>query len=377
METNPWLRALLVLLVIIAGYYLVSLLWQVAQQVADIILIFFLAWLLAFILTPLARFLTRYNRRSKLLAIVEIYVGLILFLFVVGFLAIPAIAAQMYQLGQYLPAYIAGLTQAVTSVQVWFLVRGITLDLSSVLQSQTLVQGANALGTLVAQNALGIAQFLASAVTGLFIVLVLSFYIMLDGERLARDLLRLLPPRYQEEGRFFMESIDRTFGGFIRGVLIQAAVYGTGTALVMWIAGLGFVEVVSVFAGAMMVIPFLGGFLAIIPPFFIALFTGSVGTIVFVLVSLLVLQQIVLNVVAPRVMSENVGIHPLVVFLAVLLGFKVAGIWGTIFGVPVAGVVNAMAQYFINRTQAARPLPESRAEAPPAEAPPATSGVSR
>ncbi|HLB11364.1 MAG TPA: AI-2E family transporter, partial [Dehalococcoidia bacterium] len=88
--------------------------------------------------------------------------------------------------------------------------------------------------------------------------------------------------------------------------------------------------------------------------------------------ALLVLQQIVLNVVAPRVMSQNVGIHPLVVFLAFLLGFKLAGLWGAIFGVPVAGVVNAMVQYFIDRTQAARPLLESGAEVPPA-----ASGVSR
>lgn len=371
MERNPWLKALLVLLVIIAGYYLISLAWQVGQQVADIFLMFFLAWLLAFILTPLAQLLTRYNRQRKLLAIIEIYLGLILLLLLLGVLAVPAMASQMYQLGADLPAYLAGLPPALTSIQSWLGARGIMLDFSSVLQSQTLMQSANGLGTLLAQNALGIAQFLASAVVGLFIVLVLSFYISLDGERIAQDLLRLLPSRYQDEARFFMASIDRSFGGFIRGVLIQAAVYGVGTALVMWLAGLGFVEVVSVFAGAMMVIPFLGGFLAIIPAFFIALFSGSLGKVIFVLVALLVLQQIVLNVVAPRVMSESVGIHPLLVFLAILLGFKLAGIWGAIFGVPVAGVMNAMAQYLIYRNQAAKLF---RA---PAEAPPSTTGAHR
>ncbi len=363
MEKNPWLQALLVLLVIIAGFYLLSLVWQVGQQVADIILIFFLAWLLAFVLSPVARFLVRYNRQLKLLAIIEIYLGLILLLGLGGFLAVPAMVTQMSQLGANLPAYIGGLPQAMTSVQDWFLVRGIMVDLSSILQSQNVVQGANALGNMAAQNALGIAQFLASAVTGTFIVLVLSFYIMLDGERIAQDILRLLPARYREESRFFMDSIDRTFGGYIRGVLIQAAVYGIGTAVVMRIGGLGFIEVVSIFAAAMMVIPVLGGFLAIIPPFFIALLTGSLGTTVFVLVALLVLQQIVLNVVAPRVMSENVGIHPLLVFLAILLGLKVAGVWGAIFGVPVVGVVSSMANYFINRTQG-EPLLGSGSEAP-------------
>ena len=220
---------------------------------------------------------------------------------------------------------------------------------------------------MLAQNALSIAQLLASAVTGLFIVLVLSFYIMLDGERIALDTLKLLPRRYQDEARFFMDSIDRTFGGYIRGVLIQAAVYAVGTAIVMRIAGLGFIEVISVFAGAMMIIPFLGGFFAIVPPLFLALFSGSLFNIIFVLVALLALQQIVLNVVAPKVMSENVGIHPLLVFLAIFVGLKVAGLWGAIFGVPIAGVVNAMVQYMINRSQASNQIPTA-ATLPPAAA---------
>ena len=364
MEKNPWLRALIVLLVIIAGFYLLSLLWQIGQQVGDIILVFFLAWLLAFILTPLARLLARNNPKRKVLAVIEIYTGLLLFLALLGVLAIPAMAAQLYQLGSSLPTYISGLPQALAALQSWFLVRGIMVDLSSLFQSQSLVQGANTLGTVLAQNALTIAQFLASAVTGLFIVLVLSFYIMLDGERIAHDILKLLPLRYQEEARFFMESIDRTFGGYIRGVLIQAAVYGIGTAIIMRIAGLGFIEVVSIFAGAMMVLPVLGGFLAIIPPFLIALFSGSLFNVIFVLVALLVLQQVVLNIIAPKVMSENVGIHPLLVFLAILLGLKVAGAWGAIFGVPVAGVLSAMAQYFVSRRQSAKPL-LTAGEAPP------------
>ncbi|MDP2661151.1 MAG: AI-2E family transporter [Dehalococcoidia bacterium] len=358
MEKNPWLRALLVLLVIIAGFYLLTILWQVGREVGDIILMFFLAWLLAFILTPLARFLTQYNRQKKILAVVEIYAGLILLLLLLGMLAIPAIAAQLYQLGASLPGHITSLPTAVTAFQSWFGDRGIVVDLSSLLQSQSLVQGANSLGAVLAQNALGIAQFLASAVTGLFIILVLSFYMMMDGERIARDIVKLLPARFKEEAGVFIDSIDRTFGGYIRGVLIQAVVYGIGTAIVMRIAGLGFIEVVSIFAGAMMVIPIFGGLLAIIPPFFIAVFGGSLLTIVFVLVALLILQQVVLNVVAPKVMSENVGIHPLLVFLAILLGLKVAGVWGAIFGVPVAGVVNGMAQFFINRGQATKaPIP--------------------
>jgi predicted PurR-regulated permease PerM len=355
MERNPWVRALIILLVLIAAFYLARILWELGSRVGDVILIFFLAWLLAFILNPIAKFLIPYNRRSKLLAVVEVYVGFLFFLVLLSLLAIPSIANQMYQLGQALPAYLEQLPLGLSSIQAWLSRQGLNIDLSTVYQGQALVQRAEGLGTLVAQNALGIAQSLASAVVGLVIILMLSFYMMLDGERIMQGLVKLLPDRYQDEGRFFLDSIDRTFGGFMRGALIQALIYAVGTGLVMWLAGLSFVVVISAFAGLMMFIPFLGTFLAIIPPLLMAIFSGSLAKVIFVLVALLILQQIVLNVIAPKVMSESVGIHPLLVFLAILMGFKVAGIWGAIFGVPVIGVVNAMAQYFIARARGPEP----------------------
>jgi predicted PurR-regulated permease PerM len=74
----------------------------------------------------------------------------------------------------------------------------------------------------------------------------------------------------------------------------------------------------------------------------------------------ILLQQVMLNLVGPRIMSKSIGIHPLFVFLALLLGSKVAGFWGVLLGVPVAGVINTFVRYLFEvgsgrrqRTQAA------------------------
>jgi predicted PurR-regulated permease PerM len=61
---------------------------------------------------------------------------------------------------------------------------------------------------------------------------------------------------------------------------------------------------------------------------------------------LLALQQVIFNVIAPRVLSQQVGLHPLVVFFAVFMGARIAGIWGAIFGVPIVAVVTTMISFY-------------------------------
>jgi len=67
---------------------------------------------------------------------------------------------------------------------------------------------------------------------------------------------------------------------------------------------------------------------------------------VYLFVGLLALQQVLFNVLAPRILSQQIGLHPLLVFFAVLTGARVAGIWGAIFGVPIVAVVVTMISFY-------------------------------
>jgi predicted PurR-regulated permease PerM len=330
------------------------MLWQLAVRFGDIILIFFLSWLIAFALNPLARFLCQTARMPRPLAVAIIYLALILVLVVAGLLFLPTTVQQLIQLGRDLPTYVGGIPTALNELQAWLANRGVEVNLASVYQSQTILQRAETLGTALAQNALSIAQGVVSLIVNVIIIVILSFYMMLDGERIQHSLFRLLPERVQDEARYFFQSIDRTFGGWIRSAFIQAVIYGIGTAIVMKWANLSFILVASVFAGLMMIIPFVGTFLAMIPPLGLAIATGSTYTIIVVFVALLVLQQIIINIVAPKLMSEGVGMHPLLVFLAMLLGARVAGVWGAVFGVPVVAVAYSMFIYLVDRNEARR-----------------------
>jgi predicted PurR-regulated permease PerM len=101
----------------------------------------------------------------------------------------------------------------------------------------------------------------------------------------------------------------------------------------------------SVVAGIFLLIPFLGPVVAVWVPVTIALFTRPDAALV-LFIALLALQQVIFHVVAPRIMHQEVGLHPLLVFFAVLTGARVAGIWGAIFGVPVVAVLATMASFY-------------------------------
>jgi predicted PurR-regulated permease PerM len=119
----------------------------------------------------------------------------------------------------------------------------------------------------------------------------------------------------------------------------------------------------SVVAALVLLIPFVGPVVAVALPVTIALLTHPEAA-VWLFFGLLALQQIIFNVLAPRILSQQIGMHPLLVFLAVLCGARVAGVWGAIFGVPIVAVVTTMVSFYrgTHEERAARLLEHLPAE---------------
>jgi predicted PurR-regulated permease PerM len=341
------------MLAAIGSVWLAGWVWQVVSRFADVLLLFFLAWLLAFVLDPVARQLVRLGV-PKLLGIAIVYVGLALVLVAAGLIVVPAAVSQAVQLAASLPALASDLQLRADELHSSLIARGLPeAQLSEIYRNA--IARAEVLGTTALSNSLTVATAVVTSFLRGSLVLILSFYILLDGDKIERLVVGLLPVRYREGAASALEQIDRTFGGFIRGQLIQAAVYGFGTWVVMQLALLPYSLVLSIAAGVAMVIPFIGPYLAIGPLLILAIVVAP-WTIWWVFLLLFILQFVVVNVLAPRIMSQSVGIHPLLVFAAVLIGAQVAGGWGAIFGVPVAAMLFLLTRLFYQRVVLTTPL---------------------
>ena len=362
MERDPLVRGLLLLLVTISLIWLLGWLWQIVSGVSDILMLFFLAWLLAFVLDPIARRMQQFGLQ-RAVAAGTVYLGLLILVAILAVSVVPTAASQLIQLGNTLPVLVTELQGRAEEVQRFLQGRGLSETQLNDFQ-RDLFTRAQTLGTVLAANALSVATAILGTVLNFTLVLILSFYILMDGQRIARLFVGVLPPRYREDTLAAMEQIDRTFGGFVRGQLIQTAIYGLGTAVVMISAGLPYYVVIGIVAGLAMIIPVIGPYLAMAPPLILAVIFNP-SSVWWVFLLLFVLQFVVINVMMPRVMGQSVGLHPVVVFAAVLVGARIGGAWGAIFGVPVAAMLFLLVRAFYQRVVLRMPLYRSGAPLSP------------
>ncbi len=336
---DPLVRALLTLLVIIAALWLVQMLWTLIVQFQDLILLFVLAWIISFLLEPGVAGLTRWLPRAA--AVLSVYLALLLIVGVGAVLLVPGLVVQSQALEDRLPELAARFAAWGAGWTGFFADRGISVgDYTSQLLAPI-----QSVGPWLVANALTLATQMASILFQMVIVIVLSIYLMLDGDRFGGRILQAVPTRYRHDFAYFVGSIYRAFGGFLRGQIIQSLVYGVGIAVVMLVAGLPFATLVSVLAGLSIFIPFLGPLLGIIPPVGIALAVDA-SKVWVVLGASVALNLVVMNFVAPKVMSQQIGLNPIVVLGSVLVGARLGGPWGALFGVPVAAVIGAMLAFY-------------------------------
>jgi predicted PurR-regulated permease PerM len=351
MSDNTWVRVLVILLVIIAALHLLGQAWTLAMQFGDIITLFFLAWLVAFLLNPVTKLLCSRAKMSRPLAAGVIYLVVFLVILAAGILAVPVLVTQLAELAKAVPGYISGLSEIPTALQDQLRRLGVNADLSVLYRPEGFTAQLQSIASGMAQNAVSLATGVASLFFNTLIVLILSFYLAVDGPKITKKIFRAAPTSLRPEVHYLFDSIDRSFGGFVRGQVVLSVLCTLLTAIIMMLAGLPYVLVVSIYVFVVMLIPFVGPFLALAPPVLIAFLQLPTANAIVVTVALVVLQSTILNVLSPKIMGEALGIHPLIVFLSMLAGAKVAGVGGAVFGVPIAGVINAMVIFVYHRAQ--------------------------
>lgn len=362
MERSRWFRLLIILLVMAVALHLAGVIWGMVQQFSDIIAVFFLAWLVAFVLVPVVDFLRDELGVSRSLAAGLCYAAVLLGLAGFIILILPAIVGQIVQLGDAIPTVAEQVPGWQMALQQELDRRNLDIDLSAALRGQELSNRLTALSTGLVQ---GIVPFLAGAanvVIAFIITLVVSFYVIIDGAKIRDQVVQLIPDEAKADVEYFLDSIHRTFGGYLRGMLLMSLVYAIGNATLMVAVGLKYVLLFSLFAAFMMVIPFIGPVIALLPPIILAFATGSLTLAIVVAVTLIVFQQIIFNVIMPKFMGETLGIHPVLIFGALLVGTRVGGLAGAVFGVPIAAIMWTMFVLWINRSRFGQ-LAQARQEA--------------
>jgi predicted PurR-regulated permease PerM len=356
-----WLTSALVLGTLVLALILISLVASIFFAFGDIVLVFFLAWLLAFILSPVVGGVTRLMPfLPRVGAVVLVYAALV----GVIVLTVIVIAGALAQSIADFVVSVPTLREDLPSLLAPWQERLNGLGLSQI----NLLDQATSFLDNIADYAVQLAgplQQLAVASLGamgnLLIVLILSLYMVIDRSDILSFLFRVVPPAYRKEARLLETSVARSFGGFLRGQAILGVVYAAVALLTSALLGIPYMAVTTAVAGVLMAIPFFGPFVAWAPPVIVALLAAPNVTVP-ALILMGVGWLMVMNVLQPRLMQEAVGIHPIVVLGSVLIGSKVAGVTGAIFGIPIAAVISAFFFHFLVVTREPSPVAERAAK---------------
>jgi predicted PurR-regulated permease PerM len=318
------IAALAVLVVLAAS----RLILEAVVPFAHVLLVFSLAAALTFGFAPLVGRLEQ--RMPRTLAVSLVFVALIASIAAFAILVAGPLTAEGQGLADRIKEYseaVQGQRPLVIADQP--LPPGVQEQIRAVVKAEAPDLAARSQGLVLA--------FLAVLVD-LAIVLVVTFYLLLEAHRIRVLMLRSLEPANRPGARRVFDEISRVFGAFLRSQLIVALSLGALVTVALTIIGVPYALLLGAFAGIVELVPMFGPFLGAVPALLIAS-TLPFPIVVWTAIAFIAIQQFESNVLVPRLTGQAVGLHPLAAMLALLAGFEAAGIIGALFAVPIFGLI--------------------------------------
>ncbi len=337
-----WRSALYTVATAYVALLLLQLLLQVLGGFAQIFLIVFTAWLLAFVLSPVVAWLVEHTGMSRGVAIGVVYAATLVVSGALLFYAASSIGASIAEAASEFPQTRERIEETLADWQGAIAAGPFQPDLV------VLFRDTEATAQRVIASALGDAPALTVAILGaLFLVIVLSLYMLADSSGIVARLNRIVPQRFADEAEILERTVSTAFGGFLRAQVVLTAIQTALTTAVVLLVGLPYGLLIVSASALAMLIPFFGPPLALLPPI-IATAIFKPEWLIVVAPLLFVAQTLLVNYFQPRLMRDALGMHPLLVLIGLLVGAHVAGLWGALFCIPILAVLNVFFTYFVN-----------------------------
>jgi predicted PurR-regulated permease PerM len=187
---------------------------------------------------------------------------------------------------------------------------------------------------------------LAKKSIGLAISPILAFYLLHDWHNIKTELLLLLPGRYRGEIILFFNDVDKVLAGIIRGQLTVACIIGFFITMGLYMLHLKFALMIGILAAVFNIIPYFGAIIGAAPAVMLAIIESPwlAGKVILLF---FIIQQIEGNIIQPKIIGENIGLHPLTVIFFVFAGGELAGIWGMLLAVPIAAIGKVFSRHLL------------------------------
>ncbi|MGE4282271.1 MAG: AI-2E family transporter [Clostridia bacterium] len=296
------------------------------------------ALLITYLLNPFVNLLER-RKVARGVGIIIVYVFVITMTVIMLRFIIPELVGSIKELTLTIPVYFEKYTIIFYEIVIRYQHSDLPIRIKEILNQniyniqQSLVQSLQ----MIVETITGAFSFLFDFI----LAIVIAFYMLKDIEKFKKLLQSLIPRSARKWTLSVAEDIDLILSGFIRGQLLVALVLSVITTAGLWLLDIKYALILGVIAGLLDVIPYFGPILGAVPAVVIAFIDSPINA-VWVILLYIFIQQLEGAVLSPKIVGSRVGLHPIAIIIAVLLGGKLFGLFGLLIAVPVAGIIKVL-----------------------------------
>jgi len=305
----------------------------VAWQIKGILLSLVIAYILMSGFAPLVDWFEK-EGVNKTVAVLATFILIISVLGLLIFAVIPPLIVQTRELILSLPQYIDNLDRFVQTKNG---LPNITIDDITQFLTQRIDKALTNVLSVILNVFTGFLTFITVAV--------FSFYLLLERDKIKQNLFIFFPHLSKERVYRLGHKIEEKLGAWVRGQVTLMLLVGAATWLGLTILGIKYALPLAVVAGILEIVPIIGPIISAVPAIIIA-FVQNPVLVIAVIILYLVVQQVENYLLVPKVMERAVGLSPLIIIFALLVGGSLLGIIGALLAVPVTAIIQVILEDF-------------------------------
>jgi len=327
----------------------------------------------ALVLSFPVNFISRFMPRGLALALVILL--LLAAMVLAAVILVPLAADQLVSLASQAPDLLERAYSLSRRGLVYLAERGLLDTTPDQAMKQLQTTGAQRVEGLLQGSVSTAFDTLSGTVAGVFTTLstiLIAAYLLADGERFRLGLIRVLPVQYRDDALALWTDVGHALSRYLGGILVSLTFQWVAATIMLTVLGVPFSILLGIWTSLGAIIPYVGSYIGGIPATIVA-FTVSPTIGILTALTYVVINFIDGNLIAPRVQGQAIRVPPLLIFLAVITGGQIAGIWGALMAVPALAVGRVVFDFLVDRLvvvpQVAQPLPVSLVDAPVEDAP--------
>jgi len=319
----------------IIRFFFVAIVIFICWRLREILLVILTAIIIAsFVESGIPHF--KKIKINRVLAVVIMYISTILILALLFYLFAPLLITEVYNFSVFLSTYVPN-SPIINyfSNDAFGGAKDIVNNLSHSLSLTTLVTTSNA---FIANLSGGFFQVLSVAFGSIFnvvLIVLISFYLSIEENGMENFLRIVFPIEHEEYAVDLWMRSRKKIALWMKGQMLLGVLIAILTYLMLSLWGIQYALLLALIAGIMELVPY-GILVALIPAVYFSYLSGGMGSAIAVALSYIVLHQFEVFLFSPLVIHNVVGLSPLVVIIAALIGFELGGVWGMVLAIPVA-----------------------------------------